>query len=618
MPDLTYRTMNAARRRNARLTALFTLGAALLLLSLGMIAFKPLPAAAQSEPTPFPLFAFPDARLSAAVSSNTLALGKDNRTLVAANSFDNSISVIELPQGRLKTEIAVGLDPRSVALTGDGFRAVSANRGDGTLSLVDLASAEVVTIRLGGVNPYGVVVGDGDMAYVSLQGSSAIAEVSLLEQRVTRYFSVPEAPSGLALWGDFLYVTHFWSGDLSLVYIPDGRVARTLTTGIDTGLSQAVELDITRGLAYLPQTRSNADNPALTYDSVVFPIVNQVDLRNLSLVRTERIALDIADRPVNMPFALALDRFRQWLYVANAGTNDVSVIDLNTGLARAHLEVGTNPRGILLNRDNSLLFVNNALEGTLTIIETRNLTVLDTLPITDFNVPVDTIVAAELFYGADDPRMSYGGWVSCANCHFDGLSDGRVWQGFPDGPRNTPGLFGLADTPPYNWSATWDEPADAELKIRSLQFGSGLIDSPTVSPALGDPHAGRSIDLDSLTAYLASFTAPSNPFTPDGSLVQRGAVVFAEQNCAQCHAGTAGTDSQRYDVGTGASPLERAGSTFDTPSLRWLWASAPYFHDGSAATLRDVFILPGAHQLIRTLPLEDIDALVTYLLALPQ
>ncbi len=608
MPDL---------KLTRRISTLLSLGMLLVLCGLMLLALPPGRLSAQQPPTPFPLYALPDPRLATAISSGTLALGKDNRTLVAANTFNNSISIISLPAARFSAEIPVGNDPRSVALTADGLRAVTANRADGTLSVVDLATQQVTTITLNGVYPYGVVVGDDDMAYVSLQGSNAIAVVDLKTASVIHSIPVPDAPAGLALLGDFLYVTHFWSGQISLIYLPDGRVVQTVETGLDTSITQAIELDVTRGLAYLPQTRSNAQNTTLTYDTTVFPIVNQIDLRNLAVQRQNRIALDTADQPVNMPFAVALDRFRQWLYVANAGSNDVSVIDLNTGVRRGHIPVGSSPRGILLNRDNSLLFVNNVLEGTLSIIETRNLTVVDKLPISDLNLSVDTIVAAQLFYGAVDRRVSFGNWISCANCHFDGMSDGRVWQGIVDGPRNTPVLYNLLETPPYNWSSSWDELADVEIKIRQLQGGTGLIDGPSLEPALGNPHAGLSLDLDSLTAYIATFTDPTVLPPVDAAVVNRGAEVFTEQNCASCHSGASGTDLQSHDVGTGKSADEKAGTAFDTPALRWLAGSAPYFHDGSAATLHDVFTMRGQHELIRTVPLADIDALVAYLLSLP-
>jgi YVTN family beta-propeller protein len=388
-------------------------------------------------------------------------------------------------------------------------------------------------------------------------------------------------PAGLVLWGDFLYITHFWSGQISLIYLPQGRMIQSVRTGMDTAIFQAMEPDVSRGLAYLPQTRLNAQNVALTYDTTAFPVVNVVNLRDLSVLRTERISLDTADRPVNMPFAVALDRFNLRLYVANAGSDNVSVIDLTTGQARGHVAVGVNPRGILLNRDNSLLYVHNVLDGTVTTVQTNDLQVLDVLPITNLMVSADVLL-----------------------------------EGFVDGPRNTPLLYSLPETVPYNWSGTWDELADVELKIRWLQAGEGLVEGAP-NPSSGDPHTGLSTDLDVLTSYLLSLRAPEDAPAEDTELIERGAEVFAAQECDSCHVGAAATNLQSFDVGTGTSSLERHGTTFDTPSLRWLWLSAPYFHDGSAVTLRQVFELPGAHQLIYDVPAEEVDALVAYLLALP-
>lgn len=593
---------------------LFVFGFALLALGL-MVS---VPVIAQQEPTPFPLYALPDTRLSSVVSSNTLALGKDNRTLVASNMLSNTLSIIRLGNIEKLAEIPVGQDPRSVALTLDNNRAVTANRADGTLSVIDVVNQQAEPpIPLNGLYPYGVVMGEGDIAYVSLQGSNQVIAVDLNRREVMQRVNVPAAPAGLTLWGDFLYVTHFWNGQISLIYVPSFQVAKTISTGLDTGLTQNIEIDVTRGLAYVPQTRSNAQNPNLTFDTIVFPVVNQLDLRSLTVNRSARIALDSADRPVNQPFAAAVDRFDQLLYVANAGSNSVSVIDLETGLARANIPVGPNPRGILLNKDETLLLVNNALEGSLTIIETRDLTEVDTLPISEFNIPVDTILAQQYFYGATNPRLTYNQWVTCANCHFDGLSDGRVWQGFADGPRNTPVLFNLPETFPYTWSASWDELADIELKIRWLQSGTGLIPAETVNESLGNPHAGTSVDLDLLASYLATFRG-SPAALVDPGLAARGQAIFEQRECASCHSGAVLTDLQKHDVGTGVSPNERTGTDYDTPSLRWLAYSAPYFHDGSAATLRDVFLLPGTHQLLPDLTLSDIDALVAYLLSLPQ
>ncbi len=62
-------------------------------------------------------------------------------------------------------------------------------------------------------------------------------------------------------------------------------------------------------------------------------------------------------------------------------------------------------------------------------------------------------------------------------------------------------------------------------------------------------------------------------------------------------------------------------SAFDTPALRGLWDTAPYLHDGSAATLDDVVpimlqAVAGSGQAPPVLSADDQDALVEYLRSL--
>jgi len=90
-----------------------------------------------------------------------------------------------------------------------------------------------------------------------------------------------------------------------------------------------------------------------------------------------------------------------------------------------------------------------------------------------------------------------------------------------------------------------------------------------------------------------------SPFrTSAGALTtqaQSGKLIFQRQKCAVCHNGTLFTDSPSrllHDVGTiKPSSGQRLGATllgFDTPTLKGLWDTGPYLHDGSAATLTDV------------------------------
>ena len=584
--------------------------AVLVIAFVGVSALQTRHAEAQTaNPTPLPLFALPDARAHRAYSSGSMALDDDTRTLVVTNMLNNSMSIVLPAQGRVAAEVSVGADPRTVAITPDGTLALVANRGDGTLSIIDIRAAAVINTVAVGVYPYGVVVGENGRAYVTLQGNGEVAEVDVNSAAVLRRFPAPGVPTGIALWGDFLYITHFWTGEVSLIYIPSGQTVARAATGGMNGISQSITLDITRGTAYLPQTVTNPYNLALTYDSAAAPVVNTLDLRDLTTPRVARIPIDQRDRPVNMPFDVALDRFQQRLYIVSAGSDSLSVIDLNDGRVRGHLDVGASPRAVLLNRDNTIAYVHNTFDATITTIQTSNLTITDVLPVSVVNLPTDQLIGGQLFYNATDRRASRDAWLSCANCHFDGMSDGRVWMGFPGGARNTPTLFGLGETAPYNWAGDWDELADVEVKLRDLQGGRGLTDLTQPNLPDGDPHAGLSVDLDALVAYLRNLPTPTSPYAnAESDILERGEAIFTEQGCAGCHGAPAYTSLQPADVGT--------GGTFDTPSLRWVWSSAPYFHDGRAATLNDVFTQTGLHQLVGRIPQDDIHALIAYLLTL--
>jgi cytochrome c peroxidase len=72
-------------------------------------------------------------------------------------------------------------------------------------------------------------------------------------------------------------------------------------------------------------------------------------------------------------------------------------------------------------------------------------------------------------------------------------------------------------------------------------------------------------------------------------------------------------------VGTATSD-EKIGPEYDTPTLRGLYASAPYFHDGSAATLYETLARPspgGEHDVRGVLTEAEIQDLIAFLMVLP-
>jgi mono/diheme cytochrome c family protein len=101
--------------------------------------------------------------------------------------------------------------------------------------------------------------------------------------------------------------------------------------------------------------------------------------------------------------------------------------------------------------------------------------------------------------------------------------------------------------------------------------------------------------LPALLAYQKSLAAPrpaANTYDVGSAL--RGRDEFA-RSCAGCHTGDDGTDNNRgvlhdpAETGMDGAYAERTVSrAYRTTPLRGLQQHAPYFHDGSAATLADV------------------------------
>jgi cytochrome c553 len=186
-----------------------------------------------------------------------------------------------------------------------------------------------------------------------------------------------------------------------------------------------------------------------------------------------------------------------------------------------------------------------------------------------------------LFHTAST-EVSTSGALACASCHPDQRADGLSWR-IDKRELQTPLLSGrLVGTHPFKWDGG-DPTLRASLTSTMQRLGgSGLNRRET----------------DALAAYLEALPAVRTP-TRDQAQVARGKQVFDSEGCQSCHAGPAYTDRERHKL-TGTLKAS------DTPSLIGIAASAPYFHDGSAATLEALLRDRGAvHGMADTAKLSD-------------
>lgn len=547
--------------------------------------------------------------LATPVSSGNIAINPAATFLAVANPDSNSISVVALPEERLQAEIAVGVDPRCVAWALNGNYVLVTNQGSDSVSLASVSRRRVVqTIRVD-PEPYGVIVHPyRNEVYVASSAANVVDVIRLypilrnLQSRVVMRIPVGPHPRGLALSADGtrLYVTHFLSGTVSVIDTSSYQVVQEIATGLDSNMAQKIAIHPFDGRAYLPHIRSNVINRFLLFDTTVFPVLSAIDLASNRAVPAARVDLSLGLSSVNLPFDVAFSSDGRRAYVVNLGSEDLVAVDLATNSRVGLVDVGNGPRGIAITPDDSRAYVSNSLSDDLSIVDLRSMSELKRIRVTTSPLPAQIRRGEIMFFSSRSSDLSRDRWMSCASCHFEAEHDGRTWQ-FTSGPRNTTSLRGIAKTLPLHWSADRDEVQDFEHTIRTLQAGSGLIRSGTPNLELGSPNAGLSPDLDALAAFVNSLMDKPSPFA-GGSAARRAAIrsgkrIFERPDvgCTQCHVLPLYTDSalniQPFvlrDIGTGDGPDEHMGSAFDTPALRGVWETAPYLHDGTAATLRDV------------------------------
>jgi cytochrome c peroxidase len=275
------------------------------------------------------------------------------------------------------------------------------------------------------------------------------------------------------------------------------------------------------------------------------------------------------------------------------------------------------------------------------------------------STPEKIALGKQLFF---DKRLSADGSASCETCHLHekGWTDGLAFSpkvGGEKNTRHTPTLYNVA----YLTAWYWDGRAPTlEKQIAAAWKGQMGADPVKVAEAIaaipgyaeqfqkvfGAAPSADNIPM-ALAAYVRTLRSGGSPWdryeAGDKSAVSADAVegykIFAGKGqCAVCHAPPLYTDMRFHNIGLEAGKEKpdpgrgkisndaKENGAFKTPTLRSVAKSAPYFHDGSAATLLDAvkFMAAGGKEdpnrdpLLRPANLSDdeIEKVVAFLEAL--
>ena len=609
--------------------------------------------------------------------ARALALSADGASLWVTNADSDSVSVIDVAARTLRREIFVEgqppvqdptthrydpvAKPRSLALDESHGKLYVAGEYSSKLYVIDLGSMAVTKSIAVGAEPTAVIA-DGTNVYVVSHQAQLVTKIDAATDTITATLPVGTFPWGASLSGDgrTLYVTHFLSDPGVTLIDTASFTVRTVTplpdepadtnklipNGKVRGAYAVVPNPMT-GELWVPHLllATGTPQPSLDFQSTVFPTISRLSPAGAMTARilfkpplagvggnfTDSCSgpRDVAFTPDGRLALVALSQSED-VMVFNAMTGNE--VDLVRPLPSAFLE------GIVVDAAGAKAYVLGRNTHNVTVLAiTASGAHKDGDPIDTLGtdpMPANLRLGQRLFYTANSAAypVTENFWVACSSCHLEGRTDAVTWI-FEQGPRDTPSNAGGPINTGFLFrQALRNDVIDYDQTIRVEQGGGYDRTNSAQQPELQA--------LADFVNYGIAF--PPNPnLAADGTLTpsqQRGQTLFGA-HCASCHTGAFFTDSGAgnptlsmsgpivlHDIGTcvttGPHPdqpatdiagAQHAACLFDTPSLRGIFATAPYFHDGSAATLGDaVARIPEAS----TLSAAQQADLVAYLLTL--
>lgn len=274
----------------------------------------------------------------------------------------------------------------------------------------------------------------------------------------------------------------------------------------------------------------------------------------------------------------------------------------------------------------------------------------ETNPITEAKITL----GRALFY---ETRLSASNEISCNTCHVlskDG-ADGRkasVGHKKQEGRRNSPTVYNAAGHVAQFWDGRAKDveeqskgPITNPIEMAMESDKNVLAELARVRWyrerfAAAFPGEASPITMDNLARAIGAFerrlVTPSrwDAFLAGDEVAltpaeKEGFATFVRTGCPACHNGTyvGGRVFQKLGAvvpwpntaDLGREEITRSDEdrmVFKVPSLRNVARTAPYFHDGSVASLDEAVRLMAKHQLGKTLPDADVKAIVTWLGAL--
>lgn len=543
---------------------------------------------------------------------HSVVLTKDQKTAIVSNQWANNVYFINLETKEITDSVQTGGGPAGMALSNDGLLLYVANTYTNNISVVDIAQKQEIKRLHAGNFPTNVAVSPADdFVFVASQRTVPIefrtepqTELTVLNasnQRVKdrKYFKSAHIMENVAVTP---------SGDMAITTLvrPKNNVP---SVQIESGwmINHGIGVIMQDGrTAQLLLDEPNAFYPD-PYDVVIHP--------NGKLAYVSHSGVDVVS-------VIDLDNIRELL--ADATDEDLKVFANHLGLSSkyvvARISTGANPKGLEISPDGKFVYVVERMEDRISIIDTEKLEVVNTIDLEGPGRVTYTREGGKLFNNAGH---TFHNQYSCYTCHPDGHEDGLTYDltGAGRDLANVQTLRDLAGTAPFKWIGT----NQSVYKQCGMRFSMFVTRTESFNPEELDavvayimrelthpPNLHRSVNAELTEAQKRGKEIYYRTMTTDGREIPE------KDRCVTCHNGPNYSNYEMADVGTlkdNDSP-----TLFDAPNLNNVYESAPYLHDGSAATLEEIwtkFNDHDQHGYANDMTKDMLNDLVEYLKSLP-
>ncbi|UCG26789.1 MAG: hypothetical protein JSV24_07345, partial [Bacteroidales bacterium] len=551
-------------------------------------------------------------------------------------------------------KIAVGERPHSVVINKDGTRAYVSNQWSDNVYEIDLTLSSVVDTFLTGSGPAGLILSHDEQFLVVVDSySSEVSFIDLRSGSEVRRLMAGNNPTGADI-----------SPDGRLLYVSSRRTLPkpyrtppvTEVTVIDADRQRVVERKIFEN-AYMMENVAFTPSGDMALATLIRPknLIPSIQVERGWMMtygigviepgndgRIVQLLLDEPNAYYSDPFDIVVSQDGKKAFISHAGVDFITVIDLDAirtllagsdpeelhsysnhlGISSSYvikrIPTGANPKGLLLSHDGKYLYVAERLEDRIAVIGTDNMETISTI---DLGGPSRITMARKGRRLFNNSGHTFQNQYGCYTCHPDAHEDGLVYNmaGKDMGRNlaNTQTLRDIGDIPPYKWNG----------KNSSLYKQDGM----RFSTVLTRTEAFDYDELDALVAYIVTGirNPPNLRYNPNGELSEaqkRGKEIFYRTHdnfgneipegnrCYTCHPPPYFTNLQMVDVGTLSETDDPM--LFDVPQLNNIYESAPYLHDGRAATLEELwtrFNSDDTHGVANDMLKDELNDLVEYL-----